>query len=330
MKITEQIDGLAEKMAKASVDPKDRLYSIIKSLGPEGLKAKMAELSDSEKVVLKATLEEMKLAKAISFDKEAEGAKFVQGKVTDTIIQEDKADDDADEKLVKPAAAKMDHQGTPTDGWSGQVIKAEEPKTEEGNMEKSELEIIESNLDLFIEKAMAKCSDDKVVMKKLKEKGMNEGKVQGALDKFKAKKEIEKAFPPKEKEEASEDKEKNPKKKPDEEKKENPFKKSVSWEDESRLLKANTQGRNFNFNIEQFIADTLSNEPKETITKSESSKEDVNDLIEKSLDQNWTQVNTGRSIESHKTNGSLTKSFADEDLAAILGLTEEEAKAILG
>lgn len=330
-KITKEMEDMADKMEKASTDPKDRLFSIIKSLGPEGLKAKMAELSDEEKVVLKATLEEMTLTKAISFDKEIESAKVIQGKVTDTIIQEEIASDDADEKLVKLAAAKMDHQGTPTDGWQGQVIKANE---EENTMEKAQLEMIEANLDMFIEKAMDKYSDDKMVMKKLKEKGMGEEKVQGALDKYKAKKDIEKAFPPKVKEEGSEeDKEKDPKKKPvvEAEKKENPFKKSVAWEDENRLLKANTQGRNFNFNIEQFIEETIKNENNESpIAKSENKKDDLNDLIEKSMDQNWTQVNTERLNNAHTTNGTLVKSFADKELAEILGLTEAEAKAILG
>ena len=129
-KITKEIEALAEQMEKSVTDPNDRLFSIIKSLGKDGLKAKLEDLSDEEKVTLKATLEEMTLKKAISFDKEAQSVKFVRGKVTDTIIQEDKADDDVDETLVKPEAAKMDHQGTPTDGWQGQVIKSIEDSEE--------------------------------------------------------------------------------------------------------------------------------------------------------------------------------------------------------
>lgn len=171
--ITKQITEMAEKVEKSTQSPNERLFAIIKSLGPAGLKDKLATLSDDEKLVLKAALEEMTLKKAVEFDKEAQSAKMIQGKFTDTIIQEDIASDDADEKLVKPAAAVMNHQGTPTDGWEGQVIKS--------------IQDNEEQLDQLIEKAMAKCNDDKMVMKKLKDKGMDEGKVQGALDKYKAK-----------------------------------------------------------------------------------------------------------------------------------------------
>jgi hypothetical protein len=323
-KINTEIEMMADKMEKAVVDPQDRLFTIIKSLGPEGLKARLPELSEEEKIVLKSALEEMTLKKAVEFDKEAAGAKFIQGKVTDTIIQEDKADDDADEKLVKPEAAKMNHQGTPTDGWEGQVVK-------------SEIEMLEENIDEVIEKAMARCNDEKKVMTKLKEKGMGEEKVQGALDKFKMKKAAEMS-----KEEAKdkimsmEEKEhgtKDPKKLVEAEKKENMkenMKKSLTWDDETRLLKANTGGRNFNFNLENFIEETLKNETTEEVKKSESNKEDLNDIIEKSKDRNWQQVNSQRSSEEHKTNGAMYKSFEDKDLAEILGLTEEEAKKILG
>lgn len=124
--LNKEIEEMAEVMEKSSQEPKERLFALIKSLGPQGLKSKLDELSDEEKKVLKAALEEMTLKKAVEFDKEARGAKMIQGKVVDTIIQEDIASDDADEKLVKPEAAKMNHQGTPTDGWEGQVIKGQE------------------------------------------------------------------------------------------------------------------------------------------------------------------------------------------------------------
>lgn len=379
--ITKQIEDMANKMEKSATEPKDKLFSLIKSLGPAGLKEKLPTLSDEEKVILKAALEEMTLQKAISFDKEAQAVKFVQGNIKDTIIQEDKADDDADEKLVKPEAAKMNHQGTPTDGWDGQVIKS--------------IEESEDQLDALIEKAMSKCNDSGMVMKKLKEKGMDEGKVQGALEKYKAKKEMKKSedlekgkkiqMDRKEaveeherlvgvlesgdkkddKEEAkkqkkelkemkksdSEDLEKGKMKEKmseavdeiaeeeaeekvkEHEKKmhKKDMKKSVSWEDETRLLKANTQGRNFNFNVEQFIEETLKNEPKETVQKSEG-KEDLNDLIAKGKDKSWDQEMDSKKKEEakKKMNGKMVKSFADAELAEVLGISEEEAKKILG
>lgn len=377
-KINEEIEKMAEKMEKASTDHKERLFDVIKSLGAEGLKAKLSTLSEDDKTVLKAALEEMTLKKAVSFD-DVYAAKMIQGKVVDTIIQEDIASDDADEKLMKPAAAKHNHQGGPVDGWSGQVIKS-----------------LEERLDEVVEKAMEKCNDDKMVMKKLKEKGMDEGKVQGALDKYKQKKdmkkseedEIEKAKKMS-KEDASkkimnmEEKEhgtKDPNKLVDAEKKEHAMKKAVqteiepketdqsgdvanlnngktmakktsapdiednakankknmtkslTWEDETRLLKANTQGRNFNFNVEQFIEETIANEPKEeTVKKSENDKEDLNDLIEKGKDKNWNQVNKEKMKDEakKKENGKIVKSFSDEELAEAMGMTVEEARKIL-
>lgn len=325
----------------------------------------------------------MTLKKAVAFD-DVYAAKMIQGKVIDTIIQEDIASDDADEKLMKPAAAKHNHQGGPVDGWEGQVIKS-----------------LEENLDLVIEKAMEKCNDDKMVMKKLKEKGMDEGKVQGALDKYKMKKNMKKSEAEdlekgkmKEREQAKEkimsmeEKEhgtKDPKKLVDAEKKEHKdekkmkksdeeiekakmnkeedqlgdapdlkggkqvakkspapdiednakankknMTKSVSWDDDQRLLKANTLGRNFTFNVEQFIEETIKNEPKEPVAKSETKKEDINDLIQKGADRNWDQVNEERRHSAVKTNGTLVKSFDDAALAEAMGMSIEEMKKILG
>jgi hypothetical protein len=341
-KITKEIEELAEKMEKSVTDPNDRLFSIIKSLGKDGLKAKLADLSDEEKVTLKATLEEMTLKKAISFDKEAQSVKFVQGKVVDTIIQEDKADDDVDETLVKPQAAKMDHQGTPTDGWQGQVIKS--------------IEDSEELMEQVIEKAMGKCKDDdKMVMKKLKEKGMNESKVQGALDKFKAKKDSKKpaeqveksVLPETENPEAKkqsgdvpnlEDGKTCAKKTPAPEiealgkdNKKN-MTKSITWEDDNRLFKANTLGRNFNFNLEQFVSETLASEGTQSTepVKKSDTKEDLNDIIEKSQDTTWSKIAHEKQASEHKITGKLQKSFSDEDLAASMGITVEEAKKLLG
>lgn len=353
--ITKQIEAMAEKMEKSSTDPKESLFKAIQSLGAAGLKEKMATLSDDEKVVLKAALEEMTtlkksgpetvgsaLEKAVELDKEAQGAKVIQGKMTDTILQEEIASDDADEKLVKPAAAAMAHQGTPTDGWSGQVIKS--------------IQDNEAALDQVIEKAMDKCGDDKMVMKKLKEKGMDEGKVQGALEKYKAKKQVKKSEPEvvatpapaaeelekgKMKDEAAkkimamEEKEhgtKDPKKLVEAEKKEHAMKKSCSWEGPERLLKANTQGRNHTFNLEQFVNETLKQEqPAEEVKKSEGQKEDVNDIIAKGGDTTWGAIAHAKAVSEAKTSGTLVKSFDDvKDLAASMGLSEEEAKKILG
>jgi hypothetical protein len=370
--IDEQIEEMANKMEKSSVEPKDKLFSLIKSLGQKGLQERLPLLSNDEKQVLKAALEELTLAKAVSFDKEAQGAKVIQGKVTDTIIQEEIASDDADEKLVKPEAAKMSHQGTKTDGWEGQVIKSndkdeddmkvskkemvkehkelvnvlesddkEDDKKEakkQGKelkeMKKSEIEILEENLDEIVEKSMAKCNDSAMVSEKLEKKGLDKKKIQGAIEKFKGK--VEKAEK-KEKESKEEESKETPKHEAKESKKEEKkeeMKKSVSWQDENRLFKSNALGRNHSFNLEQFVNETLAKgETQEEPMKKSEGKEDLNDIIAKSLDQNWYQIgNEKQGLENAKAqNGSLVKSFDEvSELALILGLTPEEAKKILG
>jgi hypothetical protein len=118
----QEIEALAENIEKSTQEPMERAIQLVKSLGKAGLQARMEHLSDDEKIILKSVLEEM--SKAVSFDKEADGAKVVKNNINESVIQEEVADDDADEKLVKPEAAKMDHQGTKTPGWEGQVIKS--------------------------------------------------------------------------------------------------------------------------------------------------------------------------------------------------------------
>lgn len=122
-KIDNEIDQVAETLEKSTKSPQDQLFDTIRELGPEGIRAKLPTLEKAEKELLVDALEEMK--KAVEMDKEYQ-AKYVQGKITDTILQEDKADDDQDEKLVMKEAAKQNHQGTPVEGWEGQVIKAKE------------------------------------------------------------------------------------------------------------------------------------------------------------------------------------------------------------
>lgn len=374
--ITKQIEEMAEKMEKSVTEPTEKLFAIIKSLGKDGLKAKLPTLSEEEKTVLKAALEEMTLKKAVSFD-DVYAAPVINGKVRDTIIQEEIASDDADEKLVKLEAAKHNHQGGPIDGWEGQVIKS--------------LEEDETQLDALIEKAMDKCNgDEKLVAKKLKEKGMGEKKVQGALDKFKMKKAMSKEEASK-KIMAMEEKEhgtKNPKKLVEAEKKENMKKseeteivekaiqteiepsetnqsgdapdmkggktcakktpapeiealgkdnkknmtKSLVWDDDQRLLKANTQGRNFTFHVGDFIETTIANEPTEVVQKSEDGKEDLNDLIQKGKDMSMEQSRENKIKEEakKKMNGKMQKSFEDEDMAAAFGMTLEQYKTIVG
>jgi hypothetical protein len=139
--IAQEIDEVAGELEKSVKSPKEILIDTIRELGPEGLRKALPELDNSEKELLKEALEDMK--KVVSMD-DAYAAKVIQGKIDDTKLQEEVANDDQDEKLVKPEAAKIAHQGTPTEGWEGQVIKAkgdmsrEEAKSKLMEMEEKE------------------------------------------------------------------------------------------------------------------------------------------------------------------------------------------------
>lgn len=471
--------------------------------GNEGMHPEVEEhvagLVNSHQGKMKA---EGKVKKAVSFDKEAQSVHHVQGNVMDTIIQEDKVDDDVDETLVKPEAAVVHHQGTPTPGWEGQVIKALEipdaefetmvapfaalitelpddfAKAYEGfdklknklssekgvsdpagmaaaigrkkygkgqfqhaaaegkKMKKAEEfwnEVLKTDelLSDVVEKMMDKCGDSGMVMDKLAKKGADKKKVQGAVDKYKMKKADpkEKLIQMEQKEHGTKDpkklleaekrekmkkaitelvskaidkilaeesqlgdvpdlevggqnrsgvkKEKVPaiengpankqaqnavndlsqgkvqkaidadkSKKEKEEREQEPndakepkvegkkMKKSVSWEGDDRLLKTHTLGRNFNFNVENFVNETLKGAEGQTgeIKKSDTKKEDLNDLIEKSQDKTWGDLDHERQMKENaaKINGKVVKSFNETDVATILGYSEEEAKKILG
>lgn len=327
-KITQEIEDLAEKMQKSTVDPLQSSIDLIKSLGPVALRERIQSLSEDEKQTLKLVL-----TKAVEFDKEAQAVKFVQGKVTDTIIQEDKADDDADEKLVKPAAAVQNHQGNRPEGLQGQVIKGEVMKSVIDEIQKSD-----ETMDQFISKMMEKGTEEQVIEKASKA-GMDPVKVQGAVDKFKKKKneEIEKAKPVIKVEvvEEPKDDDKKPDEKKEDVKKPNPFvKKSLTWNDPNALLKANTQGRNFHFDANAYEENQEVTQVIETeLNKSMTSKPDsIDDMIEKSMDISQNEFNFRHERSQAKpSNGTLVKSFNDvEDIAAILGLTPEEALKILG
>src|SRR5690606_30918498 len=115
-----------------------------------------------------------------------------------------------------------------------------------------------------------------------------------------------------------------------------PVKKSVDWADENSLLKAKTFGRNHHFSVNGYYDDALAKsqeQPKEELKKSvEPNQDDLNDLIESGQDASWDEVNCDRIVKGNKEkiSGSLSKSFEDNEIAQALGLTEEEAKKILG
>lgn len=416
--IEQEIEQLAENLEKSSQSPKDKLFATIRELGPEQIRAKLATLEKSDKELLLSALQEMK--KAVEMDKNY-AAKYVQGKITDTKIQEDKADDDQDEKLVLEAAATINHQGTPTPGWEGQVIKAKEPKkdkeeTGEKKEKKAEKKIADAVDEIAEDEADEKVKEheDKMHEKKMKKgedmekkqgvpKGVDPEKHERCVRKVKGdgksknpyaicnasmkksdahsatevkealveiKKSVEdqlkefgvEATPelvksemkrllaeesqdgnaPKMDEKTRANKENVPEleigkdnkaaqAKVNDEKQ--GMKKSASWSDENALLKANTLGRNFTYDVGAHLeaeAAEAAKPKEEPVQKSESGKEDINDIIQKGGDANWDMVNTERMLKANKQRGTLVKSFENKEIQEALGLSDEEAKKILG
>ena len=103
----------------------------------------------------------MKKAASPSMDDNYQ-AKYVKGDVyKDTVIQEDKADDDADEKLVKPANAKMKHQGDNNpEGFEGQVIKGSKKQMKQIAEKEAKEEVDDHNKEMH--KDDVKKADDNI------------------------------------------------------------------------------------------------------------------------------------------------------------------------
>lgn len=360
--INNEIEQVAGELEKSNKTPKEVLFETIRTLGAEGVRAKLPTLEKSEQELLLSALQEMK--KANSMDAEYQ-AKFVQGKITDTKIQEDKADDDQDEKLVKPENATISHQGTPTPGWEGQVIKGKEmskdaakdklmqmeekehgtkdPKklveaeTKEHKMKKGE----QMDEQLKDAKKKVKSGDkDKMKeglkeMKKALELKMPEASpelIKGEMKKLLAEEDQDGDAP--EMNEATRAKKENvPALDLGKDNKKN-MTKSAVWGGENDLLKAMTQGRNHHFSMDEYIDAVLTSaaKPAEEIKKSNPAKEDLNDVIAKGGDRKSGHFETEELMKENKKkqNGKVTKSFADNEIAQALGLTEEEAKKILG
>ena len=361
--INKEIDEMATDLAKSAESPKERLFATIRELGPAGIRAKLPTLEKAEQEMLRDALEEMK--KAVEMDPQYQ-AKYVQGKLTDTKIQEDKADDDQDEKLVKEEAAKMNNQGSPTPGWEGQVIKGKNMKNGDEKKEKKMGEKMKDAVDEIAEneaKEEVESHEDKMhsakkkiksgkkdemkdglkMMKKAIEEKMGEKAtvelVKGEMKRLLAEEDQE-GDAPEMNEKTRANKEnvaalnlgadnKEAQKKVNDEK-QGTMRKAV-WGSENDLLKANTGGRNFHFSLEEYVAEVQKEKPIQELKKSQG-KEDLNDIIEKGGDRSMKHFETEKLMKQNveKQNGKVVKSFADDEIAQALGLTEEEAKKILG
>lgn len=331
--IDQEIDIMSEKLEKAVQDPKDQLMSTVQSLGAEALRAKLPTLEKSEQALLHSVLEELaKGKKAVAMD-DAYAAPVIEGDIEDTKLQEEVANDDADEKLVKEAAAKNKHQGDESpEGIEGQVIKSE---LTIDDLKKSD-DLMKTAVSKMC--GMGKSKDE--IVKACSAKGMDAEKVSSMVDSAMKEHEaiehgqgetLEKG---KVKEAVSDDKDyekesDDPKVKVEvevegsEDPKETTIKKSVLWADEDRLLKSDALGRNHHFSVnayyDEVLAKSLATEAPsdELLAKSDNAPMDINDILEKGLDTTQDAILVDSMLAANKEaiNGKLVKSFdVDNDL----------------
>ncbi len=229
-------------------------------------------------------------------------AKYVQGNVyRDTIIQEDKADDDQDEKMVKPGNAKINHQGDNNpEGIEGQVIKAKDAIDIAGDADETAdgaVNKIKKKCDMKKPAVMGKNygtekNYDMDKMKKMKKSIEDEMKAEGIEPTLELVKGKMKALLMEEKQsednmdDMQNDKTRGDKSRPEALKveKENKaaqdkvndlnqgkMKKAMGWADQNALLAANTGGRNHNFSINNYYEEVLT----KAKAKEEKPKEEV-------------------------------------------------------
>lgn len=313
-------DSLLKKGESAmSNDPREQLKKSIAELGPDELRDRLPTLEKAEQVLLLEVLGEMKKASP-NFDANYAGTFKPKGKITDTEIQEDRADDDQDEKLVLDAAGTINHQGDTTpEGRTGQGISddggTETPQV--STMQKSKLtpeniEILNKSLpamQLFVEKLCKAGKTDTEILEASGQNGLNVEQVVAAM----------------------EENDKLVKSEPI------PAVPTIQWSPENALFKARTGGRNHAFSINGYYDDILALDPTKAeiqpLAKSCNLKDTpINEILEKGLDRSADSIAQERlaKAQSALVTGHTITTYAENDLASILGLTPEQALKILG
>lgn len=346
MTIETKMDQIAEKMEKSTKTERDLLKDTIKQIGAEGLKKAIPQLSDSQKLLLKDVVADMIKSMELDFSKVT--SPIVAPKIGEGKIQEEQMSDDQDEKIAEAARAEGHrHQGgSATDGWQGQVIKSEEVNMTTEEIIKS---LSDEQKDELAQKLLAKGMPADKVEKLVDKKIKASEKEDEAKDKKMIKDAIKKgeelvAVPnPEEKQTGSVDQMtegKSRAKKEDAKDLENKAEtvaKSVKFSDTNALLKANTGGRNHHFSINDYYDQALAKSKEDgkdgggcAIKKSE--KIGINEMLEKSMDCTADEVKSKKMLEENKKkiNGQMKKSFTDKEIQEALGLSDEEAKKLLG
>lgn len=131
-KISNEIEQVAEKMEKSATEFATIRKTIL-TLGAEGLKKALPNLSDPQKDLLKAVLKDM----AKSHDKPVKNAKYSPEPKTNTTpngdyvwneakIPQDYQDETIYREVEEDEAEKHRNQGgVPVEGWEGQIIKSD-------------------------------------------------------------------------------------------------------------------------------------------------------------------------------------------------------------
>lgn len=171
MDMETEMKEVASKLEKSQevskgTSAKESLIKALIGMGAGGIKSKLGNMSRLDKVTLVSVLKSMdksklkvtidSVDKAVEFD-EINNVKFHQGDVhgsgadgkngKGSVIQEDVADDDIDETLVKPAAANQNHQGDQTP-LGREENKVEDP---EDSKDKKKKKIKKSQYDIYAE-----------------------------------------------------------------------------------------------------------------------------------------------------------------------------------
>ncbi|MCG3175356.1 MAG: hypothetical protein MOGMAGMI_00285 [Candidatus Omnitrophica bacterium] len=316
-KIEQEIEKISKSMENSTRDPLEVLKETIQSSNPEDLKKSIALMTESQLNTFKGILEEIKKGKAVSMD-DVYAPKREKRNIKDSSYEIDRGDAENDKKLVKKEADKHDHQGDSSpEGKESPVIKATEPSL--SDLLKA---LSESSLYEMIQKMCKKGYSSEVIKGKLVKKGLEGEKVQSLIDHALAEHEKEAHPEIKKSEEVN-----APEIKKSEEKVVIEEKKQ-SWEGDTQfLLKANTLGRNFHFNVNQYLAE----QEKESLKKSETKTiSPISDILEKSENLSWDALENQRMLAEHQPNGNLVASFTQEDLARAFGMSVEELNKLLG
>ena len=124
-----EIEELSKTMEFATMNPVEEIKKAVMELGPEGVRKAMPTMTDENKILLNDILEDMNKSHTLPLD----APKKLVNVGGENYVEEDVANDDADEDIFDAAVKEGDneqkHQGGSHDltqpvDWKGQMIKS--------------------------------------------------------------------------------------------------------------------------------------------------------------------------------------------------------------